>query len=215
MCGSIGKRIQVQVWSVSHGSKWSAGRVVDSLGYKHSQIVSKQSNADKSGLWAISNFLLSDQTFITSFVSDQRFPMCNQKCSQRALIFLSFLTCNGCHFFLYLPLFEAQCTIEYLLFCQSILVSTHKAVLTTQGGPMFSNYLQQTRMRISSASILHHKEMVNIWAFRKYVWAIKADNQLCEWSEFPLWVIKDILMITHAPVLSTHRGFFCPISFMP
>jgi hypothetical protein len=39
-------------------------------------------------------------------------------------------------------------------------------------------------------------------------------NQLCERSYISLWAIKSILMIAHTLVLSAHRGFFCPISFI-
>ncbi len=96
-------------------------------------------------------------------------------------------------------------------------MSTHKAVLTAQGGQCFHIIFNKQGMRISSTSILHHKEIVKYLSIHKIcVMSVHkiclSDqtfiNQLCERSEFSLCTIKDILMIAHTPVLSTHRGFF-------
>lgn len=197
------------------------------MGYERSQIVSKRSNADKSGLWAISNFLLSDQTFIASFVSDQRFSYVQSKTSFWVLI-------EGSDF----PIIFDMQWVSCFPISSIIWGSVHDRIFTflpehsrehpqgcfddSGGANVFklsSTNKNENLLRFNftpqrNGKIFEHSQKYTLWAFRKYVWAIKADNQLCERSEFPLWVIKDVLMITHAPVLSTHRGFFCPISFI-
>ena len=70
---------------------------------------------------------------------------------------------------------------------------------------------------------LHHKEIVSIHTFTKICLmsvhnVFMSDqtfiNQLCERSDVSLWAIKNIFMIAHILVLSAHRGFFYPISFI-
>ena len=70
---------------------------------------------------------------------------------------------------------------------------------------------------------IHHQGIVSIQAFTKICHMSDHNmfmsnqtfiNQLCEQSYISLWAIKNILMIAHTLVLSAHRGFFHPISFI-
>ena len=107
--------------------------------------------------------------------------------------------------------------IYFLMIVHALVLSAHRGFFSPIS---FHHALEIYFLYIQWS---HHKGIVSIQAVTKICLMsvhnmFMSDqtfiNQLCERSYISLWATKNTLMIVHSLVLSTPRGFFCPISFI-